>query len=90
MARTRISDLDRWFDIWQDDRECMLSTMICNMAADLNAGYDYFGKCIVNQRKEIENYKKETESAFDLFKTMTEEQVNRWCFYDMKKRGVIE
>lgn len=90
MARTRISDSDRWFDMWQDDRECMLSTMIRNMAADLNAGYDYFGRCITNQREEIENYKKETESAFDLFKSMTEEQVNRWCFYDLKKRGVIE
>ena len=90
MARTRISDSDRWFDMWQDDRECMLSTMIRNMAADLNAGYDYFGRCIVNQRKEIENYKKETELAFDNFKAMTETQVNRWCFYDLKKRGVIE
>ena len=90
MARNRISDSDRWFDMWQDDRECMLSTMIRNMAADLNAGYDYFGRCITNQRKEIEDYKKETESAFDLFKSMTEEQVNRWCFYDLKKRGVIE
>ena len=90
MARTKISDRIDWFELWQDDRECMLSTMIRNMAADLNAGYDYFGRCITNQREEIENYKKETESAFDLFKSMTEEQVNRWCFYDLKKRGVIE
>lgn len=90
MARTKISDRIDWFELWQDDRECMLSTMIRNMAADLNAGYDYFGRCIINQREEIENYKKETESAFDLFKAMTEEQVNRWCFYDLKKRGVIE
>jgi len=90
MARTKISDRIDWFELWQDDRECMLSTMIRNMAADLNAGYDYFGKCIINQREEIENYKKETESAFDLFKSMTEVQVSRWCFYDLKKRGVIE
>jgi len=90
MARNRISDSDRWFELWQDDRECMLNTMIRNMTADLDAGYNYFGRCIVNQREEIENYKKETESAFDLFKSMTEEQVNRWCFYDLKKRGVIE
>lgn len=90
MARTRISDSDRWFELWQDDRECMLNTMIRNMTADLNAGYDYFGKCIINQRKEIEDYKKETESAFDLFKSMTEAQVSSWCFYDLKKRGVIE
>lgn len=90
MARNRISDSDRWFELWQDDRECMLNTMIRNMTADLDAGYNYFGRCIVNQREEIENYKKETESAFDLFKSMTDTQVNKWCFYDLKKRGVIE
>ena len=72
MARNRISDSDRWFELWQDDRECMLNTMIRNMTADLDAGYNYFGRCIVNQRKEIEDYKKETESAFDLFKSMTD------------------
>ena len=89
MIRCRISDRDDWFSVWQDDKESILQTMINNMASDLNAGYDYFGKSIVEQRKTIEAYKKEIDNTFDLFKTMEDKEVNRWCFYDLKKRGAI-
>lgn len=68
----------------------MLSTMIRNMSADLDCGYDYFGKSISQQREAIDEYKKEFDREMEQFKTMDEKQVNRWCFYDMKKRGVIE
>lgn len=51
--------------------------------------YDYFGKSIVEQNKAIEKYKSDVDDTFDLFKTMDEEEVNRWCFYDLKKRGAI-
>lgn len=89
MTRSRISDRDDWFSVWQDDKESILQTMINNMTSDLNAGYDYFGKSIVEQRKTIEAYKKEIDDTFDLFKTMEDKEVNRWCFYDLKKRGAI-
>lgn len=89
MIRSRITDRDDWVDVWQDDKESMLQTMINNMASDLNAGYDYFGKSIVKQRKAIEAYRKEIDDTFDLFKTMEDKEVNRWCFYDLKKRGAI-
>lgn len=89
MIRCRISDRDDWFSVWQDDKESILQTMISNMASDLNAGYDYFGKSIIEQRKTIEAYKKEIDDTFDLFKTMEDKEVNRWCFYDLKKRGAI-
>ena len=86
----RITDRDDWFDIWFDDRQGMLETMIRNMTADLDNGYDYFGKCIRNQQYEIANYKRLFDKQLDMFKTMDNKKVNRWCFYDMKKRGVIE
>ena len=89
MNRCRISDRDDWFEVWQDDKESIIETMIKNMASDLNHGYDYFGKSIVEQRRAIEAYRKETDDTFDLFKTMDEKEVNRWCFYDLKKRGAI-
>ena len=89
MDSCRISDRDDWFEIWQADRESILYTMIRNMASDLDNGYDYFGKSIMGQRKMIEEYKAETDKTFDLFKTMEEKEVNRWCFYDLKKRGAI-
>jgi hypothetical protein len=89
MNRCRISDRDDWFSVWQDDKESILQTMISNMASDLNAGYDYFGKSITQQRKTIEEYKASIDATYDLFKSMNENEVNRWCFYDLKKRGAI-
>lgn len=87
---SRVTDRTDWFDIWFEDKQGMLSTMIRNMSADLECGYDYFGKSISKQRADIDEYKKEFDRQMEQFKTMDEKQVNRWCFYDMKKRGVIE
>ena len=88
--RVRITDRDDWFDIWFEDKQSMIDTMVRNMTSDLENGYDYFGKSITNQKNMIDEYKKEFDKNVDMFKTMTEKEVNRWCFYDMKKRGVIE
>lgn len=89
MSRSKLSDRNDWFDVWQDDKESILYCMIKNMASDLNVGYDYFGKSISEQRKAIEDYKRNIDETYDLFKTMEESAVNRWCFYDLKKRGAI-
>lgn len=89
MNRSKITDRNDWFDVWQEDKENILFTMIKNMASDLDNGYDYFGKSIVEQRKTIEDYKKDIDSTWDMFRTMDEKEVNRWCFYDLKKRGAI-
>lgn len=85
----RVTDRNDWFDIWFADKQGMIDCMIRNMAADLEAGYDYFGNSIRSQREAIETYKAEFDRQVDEFKMMDEKQVNRWCFYDMKKRGVI-
>jgi hypothetical protein len=87
--RSRVTDRDDWFEIWEDDKESILQTMIKNMASDLDHGYDYFGKSITEQRKAIEEYRKEIDDAYDKFKSMEDKEVNRWCFYDLKKRGAI-
>ena len=86
----RLTDRNDWFEMWFEDKKCVRDTMIRNMAADLNAGYNYFGNSIIKQRKEIENYQMDIDNTMELFKTMEEKEVNRWCFYDMKKRGIIE
>lgn len=85
----RITLRDDWFELWVEDKQSMLDTMLKNMAADLNAGYDYFGNSITAQREMIEQYKAQFDAEMDSFKTMDETQVNRWCYYDMRKRGVI-
>lgn len=85
----RVTDRNDWFDIWFADKQSMIDCMIRNMAADLEAGYDYFGNSIRSQREAIETYKAEFDRQMDEFKMMDEKAVNRWCFYDMKKRGAI-
>lgn len=85
----RITDRDDWFEVWFEDRESILNTMVRNMAADLNAGYDYFGQSITRQKKEIAEYKEQTDKTLDMFKDMDEKEVNRWCYYELKKHGAI-
>lgn len=79
----------KWFEMWFSDKQSLLETMVKNMQADLDAGYNYFGDCIKRQRKEIDEYKAEFDRQVDAFKAMEEKQVERWCYYDMKKRGAI-
>ena len=85
----RITDRNDWFDVWFEDRESILNTMVRNMASDLNAGYDYFGQSITKQKQEIAEYKAQTDNTLDMFKDMDEKAVNRWCFYELKKHGAI-
>ena len=85
----RITDRDDWFDVWFEDRESILNTMVRNMTSDLNAGYDYFGQSITKQKQEIAEYKVQTDKTLDMFKDMDEKAVNRWCFYELKKHGAI-
>ncbi|MCQ2059747.1 MAG: hypothetical protein MJY71_07980 [Bacteroidaceae bacterium] len=87
---TRISDRNDWFELWFSDKQSMINTMLANMKADLEAGYNYFGKSITEQRNMIDAYKQEFDNQVDEFKHMEDKEVNRWCFYDMKKRGAIE
>lgn len=79
----------KWFEIWFSDKECIVETMVKNMQDDLAAGYDYFGNSIKGQRKAIDEYKTEFNHQIDAFVEMDEKQVERWCYYDLKKRGVI-
>ena len=71
----RITDSDNWFGIWFEDKQSIINTMIKNMAADLDAGYDYFGTCIRRQQAEIETYKAQFDEEMDMFKDMEEKAV---------------
>ena len=86
----RLNDRDDWFEIWFADKQGMIEVMASNLASDIAAGYNYFGDCIRKQMKMIEDYKAEFDRQMDEFKMMEEKAVNRWCFYDLKKRGAIE
>lgn len=79
----------KWFDIWFEDKQSMLDTMRRNLQADLDAGYNPSGYSIRKQTVDMETYKRGFDVQMDLFKNMEDAQVNRWCYYDLKKRGAI-
>lgn len=84
-----VSERTDWFELWFADKTSILEQMLHNMQADLDAGYDPNGKCITDQKAEIAHYKAMFQWETDQFKNMDDKQVNRWCYYDMKKRGAI-
>lgn len=79
----------KWFDIWFEDKKSIMSTMLKNMMADLDAGYNPNGHSIRKQKVNYEEYQMKFEREMDMFKTMEDAKVNRWCYYDLKKRGAI-
>ena len=78
-----------WFDMWKADKNSMIETMVNNLKADLDAGYNPNGECIRKQVKELAEYQQKFSEELEAFKTMNEKQVLHWCKYDMIKRGVI-
>lgn len=82
-------DTTDYFEMWQEDYESMLDTMIRNMADDIKAGYDYFGKSITGQREDIEAYKAKHDEALMNLANMDEAKANRWCKMDLIRRGAI-
>lgn len=81
--------MEGWFEVWFSDMESLLETMIRNMVADIEAGYNPAGACIMRQNAEITAFKARFDAQVDQFKTMSDSAVQRWCYYDMKKRGAI-
>ena len=78
-----------WFEIWKEDRESMLNTMVRNMASDLENGYDYFGKSITMQREDIARFKADYEADLDHIGDMAPEKVQHWCYVRLLKLGAI-
>ena len=83
-------EIGEWFEMWLDDKKSILNTMIKNLQSDLDNGYDYFGMSATKQREDIDAYKKVTDDTLEMFKTMEEKDIDKWCYFDMVKRGAIE
>lgn len=78
-----------WFAMWFEDKQSMLATMIRNMVSDIEAGYDPCGACIKRQREEIQQYSDLMDRQMLALHAMEEFRANKWCYYDMVKRGAI-
>ena len=78
-----------YFKMWFEDKQDMLVTMHRNMMADIEAGYNPCGDCIKRQREAIDSYSDLMDRQMLALHAMEEFRANRWCYYDMVKRGAI-
>ena len=79
----------KWFDIWFADQQSIIEMTRRNMVADLEAGYNPEGRSILMQKLAILDKEQYLEDKLDEFSNMEDSKVNRWCYYDLKKRGAI-
>lgn len=79
----------KWFTIWEQDKKNILSAMHRNLAADLDAGYNYTGQSIQKQLADIDEYKHEFDEQLMSFVGKSNKEVEDWCYYDLKRRGAI-
>lgn len=84
----KIEKID-WFELWVADKRNILNTMARNMAADLEAGYDYYGKSIQTQIKEMDEYKAKFDADLDKVAEMDDNKVQKWCYIQLLKAGAI-
>lgn len=78
-----------WFEIWCEDKQNIMNTMARNMAADLEAGYDFFGNSIQRQIKDMEAYRDAFNAEMDKIAEMEPSRVNHYCYVKLKKSGAI-
>lgn len=81
--------MGKWQEIFIADKESMIDTMFINLTADIEAGYNPNGACVRAQREAIEAYKEQFKAELDALALMDNAKAERWCYYNLKKRGVI-
>ena len=77
-------------EMWHDDKKSIIKTMVRNMNADMQVGYNWLGQSIQQQINEITAYTVNYEREAALLQAMTPDQQQRWCKRDLIKRGAIE
>ena len=82
-------DID-YFKLWFEDKRSILETMNRNMYADIEVGYNPNGENIRGQLKAIDNYSIDINRHLTQFQSMTDKEVQKWCKYDLIRRGSIE
>ena len=78
-----------WFAMWSADQESMLATRVKNLAADVAADYSPTGISVGNQIADLADARNAVIAQYNRLRNMSLEQRGRWCFDDMKRRGVI-
>lgn len=81
--------MQTYYTLWRDDRAAILATMAHNLAADLAAGYDYFGASITRQRAEMADYAAQTRAKSDVLKPLDDRARERLCKKWLLSSGAI-
>lgn len=79
-----------WKQMWKEDANSMLATMLENMACDARHGYDMRGKSMQEYHREITRYMYWIQDSMNAMEKMNEEEAQRWAHRDLKRRGAIE
>ena len=89
IGESRFSDRPEWFSLWSADKESILATMVRNLYSDIEAGYKPSGDSVGRQIADIADYRNNFNVQSLRLLNMPFAERNRWCFDDMKSRGVI-
>lgn len=76
--------------LWIDDKQSIIETMLKNMNADINAGYDPHGANIEKQRAAIREYVAAYNAELMKIADKTPQAAARFCKFDLIRRGAIE
>lgn len=86
----RVTDRKDWYNLWMEDKISMIQTMRNNLASDIKNDYNLLSMTIQKQIIDIVNYERDYERQFEKFSSMSDKEINKWCYYDLKKRGAID
>lgn len=88
---SRVTDRKDWKDIWEEDKISMIKIMRRNLASDIVDGdFDLLSLLIQKQIVQIKECENNFTFAKIMLNKMDEYSQNKWCYYDLKKRGVID
>lgn len=87
---TRFTRSINWFEIREEYIHGVIRSMYRNLMADLECGYNPLGQCIREQKRKIAEYENAYAEDLAKFREMSQEEINHYCFYDLKLRGAIE
>ena len=78
-----------WLEVWIDDWESLIETQNRNIQSELQAGFKWTGQHVQHEVKILKEFDSKYRDGLEKFKYMDEREVQRWCYFDLLKRGAI-
>ena len=79
--------MHKYLNLWMDDKQSMINTMIRNMDSDAQAGYSI--AFIKKELKEIQQYITDYESKLDTILKLKDNEIELYCKVDLIASGAI-